>query len=116
MFELDLRKIADYVRRADTEELLDRVTIYRDDMEPAAVDLMEGELARRGLSPEDIADHDRWRRESAVLRGDGTALRCSFCDRPAVWRGWGWHRLWGWVPVFPRVLTRCEVHQPHDPV
>ena len=110
--ELDLRKVAAYVRRAETEELLDRVTVYRDGMEPAAIDLMENELARRGLSPEAIAAHDRARRETAILLDDGTAVRCSFCERPAVARDWGWHRLWGRVPVFPRRFWYCEVHQP----
>ena len=32
---------------------------------------------------------------------DGTAVRCSFCHRPAVAEGWGWHRLWGVLPLFP---------------
>jgi hypothetical protein len=110
--ELDLHKVADYIRRAKTEELLDRVTVYRDGMEPAAVDLMENELARRGLSPEEIEDHDRRQRESALFHDDGTAVRCSFCERPAVLRAWGWHRLWGSVPVFPRRFAYCELHRP----
>jgi hypothetical protein len=110
--ELDLRKVAAYVRKAETEELLDRVTVYRDGMEPAALDLMANELARRGLTPEEIDAHDRTRRETAILHDDVTALRCSFCERPAVHRAWGWHRLWGRVPVFPRHLLYCEVHQP----
>ena len=110
--ELDLHKVAAYIRRARTEELLDRVTVYRDGMEPAAVDLMENELARRGLTPEEIEDHDRTRRESAILLDDGTAQPCSFCERPAVCRGWAWHRLWGYVPVIPRRFSYCEVHQP----
>lgn len=106
----DIRKVAAYVRRADTEELLDRVTVYRDGMEPAALDLMEGELDRRGVSREEIADHDRDRRATAILLPDGTAARCTFCDRPAVARRWGWHRLWGRVPVFPRLFRRCPDH------
>ena len=111
--DLDLRKVATYIRRANTEELLDRVTVYRNGMEPAAVDLMENELARRGLSPEEIAEHDRQRWETAILLDDGTALRCSFCDRPAVLRAWAWHRLWGYMPVFPRVFSYCDAHQSH---
>jgi hypothetical protein len=111
--DLDLRKIAAYIRRADTEELLDRVTVYRNGMEPAAVDLMENELARRHVTPEEIAEHDRLRRETAIMLDDGTALRCSFCERPAVLRAWAWHRLWGYVPVFPCFFSYCEVHRPH---
>ena len=112
---LDLKRIAAYVRKAQTEELLDRVTIYRDGMEPAALDLMEGELDRRGVSREDIADHDQQRRETAILLPDGTALRCNFCDRPAVVQARGWHKLFGRVPVFPRVFARCELHSGKAP-
>lgn len=112
--ELDLRKVAEFVRRAESEDLLDRVTVFRDGMEPAAVDLMENELARRGFRPADIADHDRARRETVVLLPDGTALRCHFCDRPAVVRAAGWHRLWGRVPVFPRVFAYCDAHRPRS--
>lgn len=109
--EFNLKRVAEYIRRADSEDLLDRVTVYREGMEPAALDLMEMELDRRGFSREDIADHDAMRRESAILMPDGTALRCSFCDRPAVVRARGWHRLFGRIPVFPRVFSYCSVHQ-----
>lgn len=108
--ELDLRKVASYMRRAETEELLDRVTVYRDEMEPAAVDLIEGELARRGLTAEEIADHDARRRDSLIRRPDGGVRRCGLCDRPAVREAWGWHRLWGKLPLFPRRFAYCEAH------
>ena len=107
---LDLRRVAEYIRRADTEELLDRVTVYREGMEPAALDLMEGELDRRGVTREEIAAHDVRRRQTAIFLPDGTAKRCSFCDRPAVKQARGWHRLFGLVPVFPRLFAYCEVH------
>ncbi|HVL14956.1 MAG TPA: hypothetical protein VM529_20465 [Gemmata sp.] len=128
MMRLELKAVAEYVRKATTEELLDRVTVYRAGMEPVALDLMEGELDRRGVTREDIAEYDTARRRGVLLRADGTVVRCNFCDRPAVVRGWGWH----WVnlrlplflfaprpesvrtgisfPVFPRVFARCEVH------
>jgi hypothetical protein len=109
--ELNLKRVAEFIRKAETEELLDRVTVYREGMEPAALDLMEMELDRRGVSRDDIADHDEKRRESAIILVDGTALRCSFCNRPAIVRARGWHRLFGRVPVFPRVFARCELHQ-----
>lgn len=108
--DFNLRRVAEYIRRADTEELLDRVTIYRGGMEPAALDLMEGELDRRGVSRRDIAVHDEERRARAILLPDGTALRCSFCNRPAVIRGRGWHKLFRRVPVFPRVFAYCTHH------
>ncbi len=107
---LDLKRVAEFIRRADTEELLDRVTVYREGMEPAALDLMEGELDRRGVTREDIAEHDAERKATAIMLPDGTALRCSFCSRPAVVSGRGWHKLFGRVPIFPRIFAYCSVH------
>jgi hypothetical protein len=115
MMRLDLRAVAAFVRNADTEDLLDRVTIYRPGMEPAALDLMEAELDRRGVTRSDIADHHISRHQTAIMLPDGTALRCNFCGRPAVVRGWGWHRLFGRVPVFPRVFARCGMHNGERP-
>lgn len=108
---LDLKTIAKRMREADTEELLDRVTVFRGEMEPAAVDLMEGELARRGVTDGDRDDHERHRRERLVLRTDGTAVRCSFCRRPAVLEARGWFRLLRVLPLYPKLFAYCEVHE-----
>lgn len=108
--EFNLRRVAEFIRGAETEDLLDRVTIYRAGMEPAALDLMEMELDRRGVSRDAIAEHDRERRATALFQPDGAAIRCDFCDRPAVVRRWGWHRLFGRVPAFPRIMACCAVH------
>ena len=111
MLRLELRRVAEYVRGAETEELLDRVTVYRAGMEPVALDLMEGELDRRGVTRDDIARHDADRRATAILMPDGTAVRCSVCNRPAVARRRGWVRiLGGRLPIFPRVLPYCGFH------
>ena len=110
--QFDIRRVAEYVRRADTEDLLDRVTVYSGGMEPAALDLMRDELDRRGVTADEILDHYQRRRATVILLDDGTAMRCSFCDRPAVLRRFGWHRLWGRIPLFPRVFAYCDQHQP----
>ena len=108
--DVPLRSIAEYIRRAETEELLDAVTVFRELTEPAAVDLMEGELARRGENSERIAEHDHRRREAALFGTDGIAIRCWRCSRPAVvWR-WRWHRVFGRLPLFPRRVRECEEH------
>ncbi len=109
--QLPLREIARFVRSAETDDLLDRVTVYREGMEPAALDLMEGELDRRGVTREQIAEHDARQRAVAIMRPDGTARRCELCDRPAVVREWGWHRMWGRIPTFPRTFFHCAVHR-----
>ncbi len=126
--DFQLKRVAEYIHRAETEELLDRVTVYREGMEPAALDLMEGELDRRGVTREMIAEHNAKRRASAIMLPDGTAKRCSFCDRPAVLQLPGWYRMrlripfaalllgrgdapLGFsVPLFPMRFAYCEVH------
>ena len=132
--DYNLKRVAEYIRRAETEELLDRVTVYREGMEPAALDLMECELDRRGVSREEIATHDAKQRAEAIILPDGTVIRCSFCDRPAVQqaRGWHWLRLrlpfaalligrgsapLGFsIPLFPRVFAYCSFHRkPKEP-
>lgn len=109
---LDLQAVAENARRAETTELLDRVTVYRDDMEPAAVDLIEGELSRRGIERDAIREHDRQRRERLVQDSDGNLIRCEFCDQPAVRLGRSWHRIGGLIPVFRRTFYYCAEHEP----
>jgi hypothetical protein len=112
MLEYDQEKTRENVRKAETEDLLDRVTVYRAGLEPDALYAIEEELRRRGVTAAEIDAHAR-RREEAGLCGSGEVpARCSFCFRPAVeWR-WGWHRLWGRVPLFPRPLRYCVIHRP----
>lgn len=98
------------VRQASTEELLDRATVFRDGAEPKALELIEAELNGRGVRSNDLAAHF----EAARLLGaqeTGGARSCERCFRPAVWRGWAWHRLWGLLPIFPRRQALCEQHR-----
>jgi hypothetical protein len=111
MLEFNAERLRANVRQATTEDLLDRATVYSDGMEPDALDVIEAELSRRGVTRQDLEAHaDRHRRESTLPPGDGPAPRCSFCHRPAVRRGWGWHRLWKVLPVFPRPIYYCAAH------
>ncbi|HEV3255573.1 MAG TPA: hypothetical protein VG013_01710 [Gemmataceae bacterium] len=130
----DAERVWANARQATTEDLLDRVTVYRSGMEPEAVDIIEAELRSRGVRDDAIREHTRQRVDQVLLlRPDGTARPCSFCHRPAVAGGWGWHRLsrrpsrlgwlWGalagplgwlalWVPVLPGQRFYCEEHRP----
>jgi hypothetical protein len=99
------------VRKATTENLLDRVTAYRAGMTPEALDLIEAELKDRGVGPEQIAAHAERCRQEVLFLDDGTAAKCSFCERPAVGRGWSMHRLFGLLPVFPRRFYYCKEHR-----
>ena len=110
--ELNLERVKANVQKADIEDLLDRATVYRDGMEPAALELIDAELRARGVGAAEIAAH--WERRLGTLYdGDGLALKCVKCARPAVAQKWGWHRLWGVLPIFPRWKAYCEEHLPH---
>jgi len=107
--ELNLERVKQNVERADTEDLLDRATVYRDGMEPAALELIDAELRARGVGDAEIAAH-RTRRAGTLFAADGLALKCMECARPAVARRWCWQRLWGRIPIFPRPMRYCDEH------
>lgn len=109
-FELDLERVRTNTRAAQTEELLDRVTFYRAGMEPAALAVIEEELRQRGVTPREIEDWGPKPGEDYLWLPDGTVAQCSYCRRPAVRYGWGWLRLWGKLPIFPRLFRCCEDH------
>ena len=111
MMEFDPEKCLVAVQQAETDDLLDRVTAYRQGMEPAAVSVIEQELRQRGITAVAIADHAEECRRTCLFDATGIALKCSRCRRPALAQTWGWHRLWGILPVFPRPLRLCAVHQ-----
>jgi hypothetical protein len=108
----DRERVQSNVRQATTEDLLDRVTVYGAGMEADALEIIEAELRSRGVERHEIAAHAAERARSIIPLADGTAAPCSFCRRPAVEEGWDWHRMWGVLPVFPRIYRYCEKHKP----
>lgn len=108
---VDPQRILDNARRAETEDLLDRVTLYRDQMEPDAVEVIEAELAGRGITPDDIRSHQREYQHRVVRRSDGAVAKCSFCPRAATTSHRGWHKLWHLVPIFKRTYYACDEHK-----
>jgi hypothetical protein len=112
MLNYNPQRVRENVRKADTEDLLDRVTVHRAGMEPDALYAIEEELRRRGVTAADIDAHARRREEAGLGEEGGLPARCSFCARPAVERRWGWHKLWGRLPVFPRPFWYCATHRP----
>jgi len=105
----DVTQVLANARDADTDDLLDRVTAYRAGLEPEAVEIIEMELHRRSVTAEQILAHSR-QFADCLRAGDGTVLMCSQCRKPAVAERWGWHWLWGRVPVFPRHFRYCQKH------
>ena len=110
--ELNLERVRRNVSQATTEDLLDRVTVYSAGMEPAALAIIDQELAGRGVGSDEIEAHARQREQVIILLPDGTAMKCNFCHRPAETQGWGWHWLRGKLPVFPRYYAYCSQHRP----
>ncbi len=112
MLAFDRDRVLANVRQAETEDLLDRVTVYRDGMEPEALDLIEAELRARGVRDEQIREHAEQRQARQIILPDGMPACCRYCPRPAVMQAWGWHRLWGLLPIFPSLYYYCEQHRP----
>jgi hypothetical protein len=117
---MDPASIRDDARRTSTENLLDRVTIYRAEIERDAIGIIESELTARGISSAEVEAHAAMREHADLLRHpDGAVVRCNFCPRPATEHRWKWYRLWGWfLPLFPRIIHLCKEHDeqlPTDP-
>ena len=111
--DFNTKRVRANVTAATTEDLLDRVTVYRDGKELAALEIIGAELLRRGVTPEQIAAHVVARQDVLLADGD-IARRCSFCFMPAVHHGWGWRwvRLpwFGKLPLYPWIFSYCEDH------
>lgn len=106
----DPQKLLLNIRQADTDDLLDRVTAYRPGMEAEAIGLIEDELHRRGISAGKIQAFREECERDWLFQADGCAKMCSFCRKPAVAERWGWHRLWGKIPLTPRLMRYCKQH------
>ena len=78
--ETNLDRVRANVQAASTEDLLDRATVYREGMEPEALDLIEAELRRRGVT---AAAHaiPLVARCSARIPNRGTAILSRRCLR-----------------------------------
>jgi hypothetical protein len=110
--QVNAERIRANIRAADTEDLLDRATVYREGMEAEALELIERELHQRGIDSAAIAEHERKRRDTVLFDCEGVALKCQRCPRPAEVETWGWHRLWGLLPLFRRRFAWCAKHAP----
>jgi hypothetical protein len=102
----------DNAREADTEDLLDRITVFRSGMQAAALAIIEAELRARGISRQEIEEHaQRWKGR-VIEDADGLAVQCLLCRRPAVAEVRGWYRWLGVIPLFPRRQYYCDQHAP----
>ncbi len=103
-------KVLANIRTAATDDLLDRITAYRQGMEPAAIVLVQQELAVRGVSQDQIAQQLEEYQRECLFEAHGLALMCSFCRKPAVKEAWAWHKLWHKIPLFLRRFRYCKAH------
>lgn len=110
MVEFDARRTLVEIRQAETADLLDRITAYRNGMEPPAIELIEQEMRRRGIDQAVIDAHAEACRRECSFDANGIARSCSCCRRPAVTRVRRWRRLWGILPLFPRSVPVCREH------
>jgi hypothetical protein len=110
--KLDTEKVWLNTRQASTDDLLDRVTVYRDGLEPVTLAIIEAELRDRGITADAVHAHARAYGEDCLRDADGVVLECSRCRKPAVAEEWAWHFVLGLVPVFRRRVRYCREHQP----
>jgi hypothetical protein len=108
--DFDLDRVRTNVQNAPTDDLLDRATVYRSALEPAALPVILEELKARGVTPDIIVRHEE-SRQGAVLDRNGVARLCGKCRKPAVVCEWGWHRMFNKLPLFPRRFYLCEDHR-----
>jgi len=102
------------IRDAETQDLMAEATIYRPGMEQDALREIDAELRDRGVTPAELLDYAAERQPNLLLDGYGLPWQCSFCKQPAESEGWGWHRMWGKVPVLPRWFRWCRTHVPRN--
>jgi hypothetical protein len=98
------------IRAMSSPELLDRVTVLRDQMDVEAIELLHAELAGRGIGPDEIGAHLREMRFKTIQHPDGMPAVCHQCGRAAVSGRIEWHRMWGLIPLFRRKRYWCEEH------
>jgi hypothetical protein len=116
MFEFNADKVRANAKSATTDDLLNRVTVYRTGMQPEAIEIIEQELLSRGVGPMEIHAHRLKAEERGLLLDrDGLPKTCSFCLAPAVTEQRGWHYVFGVVPLLPRWYRYCEAHRPAEP-
>jgi hypothetical protein len=107
-----LKKVRANVAAASTDDLLDRATVWREGMEPEALEAIEAELRKRGVGPSELERHAEHRAGEVARDPGGTAQVCYRCERPAVAWCWVWGRFWKVLPMFPRRARVCEEHRP----
>jgi hypothetical protein len=110
IMEISPAKLLAHVGQMEQAELLDRVTVFRDALEPDAVEVMEAELARRGIGPEEIHQHYRQIKHRVLRDAHGIPAQCSWCERAAVEMREDFHKLWRLIPVAKRIWYYCERH------
>src|SRR5438552_1414817 len=74
----DADRLQRNVETATTEDLLDRATVHAAGMEREALDLIEAELRRRGVTAEQQRARGERGKDRWFIRPDGTVITWSF--------------------------------------
>lgn len=106
-------RVRENARQAATFDLLERIIIQRDEMEPEALSIIMQELLARNIRPEEISEYEDLR-QRALFDKYGDVLLCLYCNRPAVYSKKGWFKLFRIVPIYPMMEYCCEAHIPRE--
>ena len=108
--QLNLEKVRMYAKKADNRALLDRVTVFQQGMEPAAIEIIKKELLQRGISHADISQHENIYKDLVIRGPEGMPRLCKKCSLPAISLEWGWLKVFGFIPLLPWQYLFCEEH------
>lgn len=108
---MNLEAVRANAAAAATEDLLDRVTVFRAGMEEEALEVLELQLRSRGVTEAQIQAHAEERGREVLWQRPGLAWSCSFCDKPAVAETWRWRKIfWNMVALYPCHIRCCREH------
>ena len=82
MFEFNPDKVRDNARNATTEDLLSRVTAYRNGMQPEAIEIIEEELRNRGIGAMEIHAHRNKVERDLLFDTDGLPVGLQIAGKP----------------------------------
>lgn len=107
--EFDPDRVRKNASLAETADLLERVTIQRDELEPEALAIIMQELLSRNIRPEAVVNFECLRSQ-AIYDSNGNPRLCRYCRRPAIFTQKGWFKLFRFVPIFPITEYCCAAH------
>ena len=102
-------QVRKFAALAETNDLIERVTIQRDDLDPEALTIIMQELLSRNISAETVSEYEK-SRDKFLYDSQGKPRLCNICGRPAISSIKSWLKFLRIVPIMPITEYCCEAH------